>query len=147
MGVRRIRSEMDIAPGKALPVLLTKTSAQDQAWLENNRLFLITLAKLESIDVLANEADAPESAVSLVGEMNILIPMAGLIDKEAELTRLDKEITKLKAEFERLNGKLSNESFVARAPEAVVAKERAKLDDIQTALTNLEQQHDKIRAL
>ena len=147
MGVRRIRSEMDIAPGKPLPVLLTKVSTQDQAWLDHNRVFLMTLAKLESIEALANESDAPESAMSLVGDMNILIPMAGLIDKDAELARLDKEITKLNTEFERLTAKLSNESFVARAPEAVVAKEREKLTDIQSALTNLEQQHDKIRAL
>ncbi len=147
MGVRRIRSEMDIAPGKPLPVLLTKVSTQDQTWLDHNRVFLMTLAKLESIEALANESDAPESAMSLVGDMNILIPMAGLIDKDAELARLDKEITKLNTEFERLTAKLSNESFVARAPEAVVAKEREKLTDIQSALTNLEQQHDKIRAL
>jgi valyl-tRNA synthetase len=147
MGVRRIRSEMDIAPGKALPVLLTKTSAQDQAWLENNRLFLITLAKLESIEVLANETDAPESAVSLVGEMNILIPMAGLIDKDAELARLKKEIDRLQNEQSRLDGKLSNDSFIARAPAEVVAKEREKLQDICTALTNLEQQYAKIQQL
>lgn len=147
MGVRRIRSEMDIAPSKPLPVLLLKASAQDQAWLNNNRIYLMTLAKLESIEILADESDAPESAMSLVGDMNILIPMAGLIDKDAELARLDKEITKLKSEFERLNAKLNNESFVARAPEAVVAKERDKLNDIKSALTNLEQQHGKIMAL
>ncbi|WP_044410849.1 valine--tRNA ligase [Thiomicrospira microaerophila] len=147
MGVRRIRSEMDIAPGKPLPVLLSKVSAQDQAWLDHNRLFLMTLAKLESIEILERDDQAPESAMSLVGDMNILIPMAGLIDKQAELARLDKEINKLKSEFARLNGKLSNESFVARAPEAVVAKERAKLDEIQTALSNLEQQYGKIQQL
>ncbi len=147
MGVRRIRSEMDIAPGKSLPVLLTKVSAQDQAWLDNNRLFLMTLAKLASVEVLANEADAPESAVSLVGEMNILIPMAGLIDKEAELARLKKEIDRLQNEQSRLDAKLSNDSFVARAPAEVVAKEREKLQDIRTALTNLEQQYAKIQQL
>ncbi|MDY0135600.1 MAG: valine--tRNA ligase [Thiomicrospira sp.] len=147
MGVRRIRSEMDIAPSKALPVLLTQVSAQDQAWLDNNRLFLITLAKLESIEVLTDASNAPESAVSLVGEMNILIPMAGLIDKDAELARLKKEIDRLQNEQSRLDAKLSNDSFVARAPAEVVAKEREKLQDIRTALTNLEQQYAKIQQL
>lgn len=147
MGVRRIRSEMDIAPSKALPVLLTKVSAQDQAWLENNRLYLMTLARLESIKVLTEQDQIPESAVALVGDMNILIPMAGLIDKDAELARLDKEINRLKNELQRLNGKLSNENFVARAPAEVVAKEREKLQDIQNALTNLEQQYAKIQQL
>jgi valyl-tRNA synthetase len=147
MGVRRIRSEMDIAPSKALPVLLSKVSDQDQAWLDNNRLFLMTLAKLESIQVLDDENQAPESAVSLVGEMNILIPMAGLIDKDAELARLKKEIDRLQNEQSRLDGKLSNENFVARAPAEVVAKEREKLQDIRNALTNLEQQYAKIQQL
>ena len=147
MGVRRIRSEMDIAPSKALPVLLSKVSTQDQAWLDNNRLFLMTLAKLASIEVIKSDADAPESAISLVGEMNILIPMAGLIDKDAELARLNKEIDRLQSEQKRLEGKLNNESFVARAPAEVVAKEREKLQDILNALTNLEQQHAKIQQL
>ncbi|WP_029935595.1 valine--tRNA ligase [Thiomicrospira pelophila] len=147
MGVRRIRSEMDIAPSKALPVLLSKVSDQDQVWLNNNRLFLMTLAKLESIDILTDANQAPESAIALVGEMNILIPMAGLIDKSAELARLEKEIDRLKNEQKRLDGKLNNDKFVARAPAEVVAKEREKLQDIANALTNLEQQHAKIQQL
>ncbi|MBN2607148.1 MAG: valine--tRNA ligase [Thiotrichales bacterium] len=144
MGVRRIRSEMNIAPSKQLPVILTKLSATDEQWLENNHLYLSTLAKLESITVLSDSEEAPESAVALVGEMNILIPMAGLIDKEAELERLNKEINRLESDIQRLEGKLSNDSFVAKAPEAVVAKERQKLDEHKTALKNLKDQHEKI---
>ncbi|MDX1347351.1 MAG: valine--tRNA ligase [Thiomicrorhabdus chilensis] len=147
VGVRKIRSEMDIAPSKVLPVLLAGLNENDQAWLNNNRMFLQTLAKLEDITVLENEADAPESAVSLVGEMKVLIPMAGLIDKTAELARLDKEIGKLDGEIKRLGGKLNNESFVAKAPEAVVNKERQKLSDYETALKNLKEQHEKIQQL
>ncbi|WP_178861369.1 valine--tRNA ligase [Thiomicrorhabdus cannonii] len=147
MGVRRIRSEMDIAPSKALPVLLASLNDTDAAWLENNRLFLQSLAKLDSITVLQNEADAPESAVSLVGEMKVLIPMAGLIDKDAELARLAKEIGKLEGEIKRLSGKLGNESFVAKAPADVVANERQKLSDNETALNNLKVQYEKIQQL
>ncbi|MEA3405142.1 MAG: valine--tRNA ligase [Pseudomonadota bacterium] len=147
IGVRKIRSEMDIAPSKPLPVLLTGLSDNDQAWLNNNQLFLQTLAKLESIEVLANEADAPESAVALVGEMKVLIPMAGLIDKDAEIARLTKEMGKLQGEIKRLSGKLSNQGFVSKAPEAVVAVEREKLAGYETALKNLEVQHEKIQQL
>ncbi|WP_373019440.1 valine--tRNA ligase [Thiomicrorhabdus sp.] len=147
IGVRKIRSEMDIAPSKALPVLLAGLNENDQTWLNNNQMFLQSLAKLESITVLENEADAPESAVSLVGEMKVLIPMAGLIDKTAELARLDKEINKLEGEIKRLSGKLSNEGFVAKAPEAVVANERQKLSDYETALKNLKVQYEKIQQL
>ena len=147
LGVRRIRAEMDIAPGKPLPILLANLSEQDQTWLDNNRLFLSSLAKLESIEVLEDENQAPESAVALVGEMKLLIPMAGLIDKEAELARLEKEIAKLKGEVKRFQGKLSNENFISKAPEAVVAKERQKLQDTETALKNLEAQYEKIQSL
>jgi len=147
VGVRKIRSEMDIAPSKALEVLLAGLNDNDQAWLNNNRVYLQTLAKLESITVLDDEANAPESAVALVGEMKVLIPMAGLIDKDAELARLAKEIAKLQGEIKRLSGKLSNAGFVAKAPEAVVANERKKLSDYEIALNNLEAQHDKIQQL
>jgi len=79
--------------------------------------------------------------------MEILVPMADLIDKEAELTRLSKEIDKLGKEIQRLDGKLSNANFVDRAPAEVVAKEREKLDAQRQALTKLEQQAEKIRSL
>uniref|UniRef100_Q31FH8 Valine--tRNA ligase n=1 Tax=Hydrogenovibrio crunogenus (strain DSM 25203 / XCL-2) TaxID=317025 RepID=Q31FH8_HYDCU len=144
MGVRKIRSEMDIAPSKALPILLTNLQEQDKVWLENNRVFLQTLAKLDTITLLENETEAPESAVALVGEMKILIPMAGLIDKEAELSRLSKEIKRLEGEVKRFTGKLSNESFVSKAPEAVVEKEKQKLQDTEIALKNLKDQYEKI---
>ncbi|MGM0542200.1 MAG: valine--tRNA ligase, partial [Pseudomonadota bacterium] len=147
IGVRKIRSEMDIAPSKALPVLLAGLNNNDQAWLKNNELYLLSLAKLASIEVLLDEANAPESAVALVGEMKVLIPMAGLIDKDAEIARLDKEMGKLQGEIERLGVKLSNQGFVAKAPESVVAIEREKLAGYQAALKNLEVQYEKIQQL
>ena len=147
IGVRKIRSEMDIAPSKALPVLLAGLNSNDEVWLKNNQIFLQTLARLESITVLEDESQAPESAVSLVGEMKVLIPMAGLIDKVAELARLNKEMGRLEGEIKRLAGKLSNAGFVAKAPEAVVAVEREKLAGYETALNNLKEQHEKIQQL
>jgi len=130
-----------------LPVLLANTSQQDRAWLETARPYLDFLARTESVTCLEDEADAPESAIALVGDMKILIPMAGLIDKEAELARLDKEIARRKADIERTGNKLSNPKFVDKAPPAVVQKERDKLADHDTAIQNLEQQRDKIAAL
>lgn len=147
IGVRKIRSEMDIAPSKALPVLLAGLNDNDQAWLKTNELYLLSLAKLASIEVLLDEDNAPESAVALVGEMKVLIPIAGLIDKDAEIARLNKEIGKLQGEIKRLGGKLSNQGFVAKAPESVVAIEREKLASYETALKNLEAQYEKIHQL
>ena len=146
VGVRRIRSEMDIAPGKALPVLLQNYAENDKTLFAANESFVNTLAKLESVTWLDGE-DAPESATALVGDMKILIPLAGLIDKDAEIARLEKEIGKISANLEKSQAKMSNASFVDKAPEAVVAKERARIDEMQTAINGLNEQLDKIKAI
>ncbi len=147
IGVRKIRSGMNIAPGKPLPVMLDNTSTQDRVRVENNNAFLRSLAKLESITLLGDGEEAPESATALVGEMKLLVPMAGLIDKEAELARLGKEIDRLEKEVQRLNGKLSNDSFVGKAPEAVVQKEREKLAEARSSLDSFMEQKRRIEGL
>jgi len=147
LGIRRIKAEMNIAPGKPVPVLLSNTTDTDRDRLADARPYLDFLAKTESVDVLAEGEEGPESAIALVGDMKILIPLAGLINKDAEMARLQKEIDKLEGEVKRLDGKLSNANFVDRAPEAVVQKERDKLTEAQSALDNLQQQAEKIRTL
>ncbi len=147
LGVRRIRGEMNIAPSKPLPVLLQNGTYADQQSLNNNQLYLRKMGKLESIIWLTCTEAAPESAMALVGEMKILIPMAGLIDKEAELARLEKEIQKINNDLPRVEGKLNNPAFVDKAPPEVIDKEKAKLSDLRSMLNNLEEQQRKIRAL
>ncbi len=147
LGVRRIKGEMNIPPGKPLPVLVANASPQDRDWLVQARAYLDFLARIESILVLDDEADAPESAIALVGEMKLLIPMAGLIDKAVELKRLDKEIGKLRGDIERVEKKLANPSFVDRAPPAVVQKERDRLTEQDAALAQLVAQQTKIASL
>ncbi|MBB3232415.1 valine--tRNA ligase [Halomonas stenophila] len=147
VAVRNIRAEMNIAPGKPLEVLLTKGAEADRARLAANRLFLSRLAKLERIDWLADPDQAPLSATQLVGEMEVLVPMAGLIDKDAELARLAKEIDKQDKLIGGIEKKLGNDSFVAKAPEAVVQKERDKLSDFAATRRVLVEQRDKIAAL
>jgi len=146
-GVRNIRGEMNIAPSKPLDVLFRNGSEQDKARLEANLAFLQKLAKLETITWLNAGDEAPMSATALVGDMEVLVPMAGLIDKDAEIARLQKEIDKATKDLERIEGKLSNESFVAKAPEAVVAKERAKCDDLKLVVSKLEEQKASIESL
>jgi valyl-tRNA synthetase len=147
LGVRRIRGEMNIPPSRPLPVLLQHCSPRDLEWLETARPYVDFLARTESIEILPDEAHAPESAIALVGEMKVLIPMSGLIDKQAELTRLGKEIGRLRADLERTEKKLANPSFVDKAPPAVVQKERDKLSEQRTAIGKLEEQERKIRSL
>jgi valyl-tRNA synthetase len=146
LGIRNIRGEMNIPPSRALNVLLNNGSDEDQRRLNENRKALCKLAKLEDIN-WAGEGELPMSATQLVGSMEVLVPMADLIDKDAELTRLAKEIDKLAKEIQRLDGKLSNANFVDKAPADVVAKEREKLEGQRLALAKLEQQAEKIRAL
>ncbi len=147
VGVRKIRSGMNIAPSKPLPVLLANGTAQDIAWLDANEAFIKSLAKTESITWLAPDEEAPESATSLIGEMKILVPIAGLIDKDAELARLTKEIDRLEKEVQRTEGKLGNEKFVGKAPVDVVQKERDKLAEARASLESLQEQKAKIAKL
>jgi valyl-tRNA synthetase len=147
LGVRRIRGEMNIAPGKPLPILLQDSSHQDQHYLQNNQSYLQKLGRLEMITCLKSDEIAPESAIALVGNLKILIPIAGLIDKDAELARLDKEIQRIHNDLPRVEGKLNNPAFVDKAPADVIEKEKAKLADLRSSLDNLEIQRAKIRDL
>ncbi|EGR4434140.1 valine--tRNA ligase [Vibrio cholerae] len=145
--IRNLRAEYDINPGKPLEVMLKAAHEQDAARIEANKPVLVSLAKLESIRVLADGEATPACATALVGKSELMIPMAGLIDKDAELDRLAKEIAKTQGEIARIEGKLGNEGFVAKAPEAVITKEREKLAGYQEALVKLEQQKATIAAL
>jgi valyl-tRNA synthetase len=147
IGLRNIRGEINIPPGKAIPVLLKNGTEEDQRRLQENRQFLMTLAKLEDITWLADQQETPLSATALVDQMEILVPMANLIDKEAEIARLGKEIDKLAKEVNRLSGKLNNANFVDKAPAEVVAKEQEKLAVQQQAQTKLEEQLATIKAM
>jgi valyl-tRNA synthetase len=144
-GIRNIRGEMNISPAIELTVLMKNGDDQDKNRLEQNRQFLKKLAKLDNIEWLTEADDAPVSATALVDQLEILVPMAGLIDKEAELARLAKEIDKLNKDLARIRGKLSNASFVAKAPAEVVAKEQEKMQAQEQALTQLQEQEQRIR--
>ncbi|PSW15079.1 valine--tRNA ligase [Photobacterium sanctipauli] len=145
--IRNLRAEYDIAPSKPLDVMLKVADEKDAARIEANRAVLVSLAKLEGIKVLVDGEETPACATALVGKSELMIPMAGLIDKDAELARLAGEVKKTQGEIKRIEGKLGNEGFVAKAPEAVVAKEREKLEGYKETLVKLEEQQATIAAL
>ncbi len=145
--IRNIRGEMNVPPSKALNIILKNLGADDQRRLEDNRQFLTKLAKLESIQVLGSGEEAPMAATQLIGDMELLVPMAGLIDKDAELGRLDKELAKLEKDIQRLAGKLGNPGFVDKAPAAVVEKEQDKLQAQQHQRDRLQAQRQAIAEL
>ncbi|MCD9549496.1 valine--tRNA ligase [Photobacterium carnosum] len=145
--IRNLRAEYDIAPSKPLSVMLKVADANDATRVEANLTVLKSLAKLEEVKVLADGEATPACATALVGKSELMIPMAGLIDKDAELARLDKEIAKMTGEIKRTAGKLSNEGFVAKAPEIVITKEREKLAGYEETLVKLTEQKATIAAL
>ncbi|MCU1719524.1 valine--tRNA ligase [Pseudomonas sp. 5P_3.1_Bac2] len=147
LGLRQIRGEMKISMAKRIDIILANANDEDRRRLADNLPLLNKLAKLESVRVLEAGEEAPMSATALVGEMQVLVPMAGLIDKDAELARLDKEIARLDGEVQRVGGKLSNQGFVAKAPAEVLEKERAKLAEAELALRNMVEQRGKIANL
>jgi valyl-tRNA synthetase len=147
LGLRQIRGEMKISMAKRIDIIVQNASSEDLRRLDDNAPLLSKLAKLESVRILAAGETAPMSATALVGDMQVLVPMAGLIDKDAELARLDKEIQRLAGEVQRVGGKLSNQGFVAKAPPEVLDKERAKLAEAEQALAKFTDQREKIATL
>ena len=147
IGIRNIRGEMDISPGKAIPVLLRNGGNEDRRRLEQNRMFLIKLAKLADITYLANSDEAPMCATQLHGDVEILVPLAGLIDKAAEGARLEKEIAKLEKNLAGINGKLSNAKFVDNAPKEIVDTERERARSNEAAIAALQEKLAMINAL
>ena len=147
LAIRTIRGEMDIAPSKLLPVLLRNTSSEDMRRLDENAMFLHSIAKLETVTALSEDEKAPACATSLLGSLEVMIPMAGLIDKDAELARIAKALDKLEKDFARTQGKLANEKFVSNAPDVVIDKEKAKLADFTMQMGKLHEQRSSIKSL
>lgn len=147
LGIRQIRGEMNIPPSKLLPCFVQNYSSKDEKFLKGNDNILISLAKLENIEKIKHSEDAPESATALVGDMKILIPLSGLIDKDKEASRLLKEIDKLTKLESQFSNKLNNEKFISGAPEKVINNEKEKLRSTQSAIMDLSAQLNKISAL
>jgi valyl-tRNA synthetase len=147
LGVRQIRGEMNIAPGKRIALLLKDASAQDAAYAQRHHALLEKLAGLAEITVLAPKDSAPESAMALVGTLTLLVPMAGLIDAAAEAERLGKLLARTQGELAKARGKLANESFVRNAPPQVVATERERAADFERSARDLAAQLERIKGM
>jgi len=147
LGIRQIRGEMDISPGKVVPVLLEQFSEQDLQFAKQNALLLKRVGRVESVRPLEDGEDAPQSATALHGKMRLLVPMAGLIDTQAEIDRLEKQREKVIGELARSRAKLDNESFVNNAPVAVVTQERQRIIDFEQQIGQLEEQLARLETL
>src|SRR5699024_8228605 len=146
IGLRQIRGEMDIAPSRAVPVLIANAADEDRRRLAAHRDIIDFLARVESIDFIA-AADAPVAATALAGRMQLLVPMAGLIDQCAELARLDKQLARLDKELASVQARLNNASFVDKAPADVVDGARAQAERAAREHAELAAQRERIASI
>jgi valyl-tRNA synthetase len=146
-GVRQIRGEMDIAPSRRLDVVLQNAASPDLACVDRNMAYLKRLAGIETPRVLDAAQVAPISAVALLGGLEILVPMAGLIDPTAELDRLAKRRRKAEAELTRMEAKLGNSEFAKNAPPDIVAKDQARVAELRTEMGQLAAQIARVAKL
>ncbi len=140
LGIRQIRGEMNISPGRKLDILLQDASPQDQARLESYGGLLASVARIEAVRMCGQNEQAPPSATALLGDMKILVPMSGLIDAAAEIERLNKRIEKLQKDRSKSMAKLENPNFVERAPKELVDQERTRVAEFDQALDKLADQ-------
>ena len=142
MGIRRIRSERDISPGKKLTVLVKGGTKNESEWLNNNKAFIRTLSKLEEIQTTKNEIS--DAAMALAGEMTLLVPLADLINPEEEYSRINTIMGNLKKEKMQLTTKLENKDFVDRAPKDVVEGTKTRLAD---TLSDIETYQEQLKSI
>jgi valyl-tRNA synthetase len=147
LGMRQIRGEMDIAPSRKLEVLLQNAGAHDLQYLDRNLHYLKRLAGVETPRVLAAGEIPPISAVALLGNLEILVPMKGLIEPTAELERLAKRLRKAEIELTKLEAKLGNSQFAKNAPPDIVAKDQQRLEELRTEIGQLSAQTARVTKL
>ncbi len=147
LGIRQIRGEMDISPGKALPVILQGCDEADEARAAEYGPLIRAVGRVESITTLAAGAEPPAAATALLGEMRMLVPMKGVIDVGAERSRLEKQKSKVESDLARSRGKLGNEKFVNNAPPDVVSQERQRVAEFEKTVAQLDEQLQKLAEL
>ena len=149
--IRNIRGEMKLGNAVRLPVLLDNISDEETARLSRIENQFKSLAKVDTLTIVnagdGADKELPLSSSSMVGQLKVLVPMKGLIDPTAELNRLAKAQEKLTKQAESLRSKLSNESFVSKAPANVVESEKAKLAEMDTQLAEMNKQIEQLKAI
>jgi len=147
LGIRQIRGEMDISPGKRLPVLLQHSDDSDRHRADTYASLLQGVGRIESISLLDDGKEPPAAATALLGDLRLLVPMKGVIDVDAERARLEKQLGKVGTDLARTRGKLGNENFVNNAPADVVAQERQRATEFEKTIAQLREQIENLEKL
>ncbi len=146
-GIRNIRGEMDVAPSKQIEAVLDCKTEGSAAVLQDGEGYIRSLARVSQLRYGVGVERPAQAATQVAGEVEILLPLVGLINVEEEEKRLAKEIAKVEKDVAMFSKKLSNEKFVANAPRHVLEKDRAKLKDAEDKLAILRQSLEKIQSL
>lgn len=146
-GIRNIRGEMEVAPSREIAVILSCGSEESRRLMKHNEGSIVSLARLASLAIGVGMEKPEDASLQVVGDVEILVPLKGLVNVEEEEKRLLKEIARIDKDVEFLAKKLDNPSFVERAPADVVAKEREKVAEFTTKRGLLEESLVKIRRL
>ncbi|HEY1726597.1 MAG TPA: valine--tRNA ligase [Steroidobacteraceae bacterium] len=147
LAIRQIRGEMDVSPARALPLLLQHASNEELRLTQRHQALLSQLAGIESVRALVSGEKVPPAAAALVGELSLLVPMAGLIEPASELQRLERRRQKTEQEMTKSRNKLGNADFIANAPAEVVTQERERLAERERESAGLKRQIEQVHAL
>ena len=145
VGIRQIRGEMNIPPGKKLPVIIQKSTNEDEFLIEKHLELIKHAGRIESIRKLHPKENEPTSSTAMHGEMKLLVPLADLIDIEDEIKRLSKKISSTIKEIEKSRLKLNNENFISNAPPEIVKQEKSRIQENEILISELNIQIDKLR--
>ena len=145
VAVRTIRGEMNLSPGKEIPMMLAGGSSDDRDRLARLESLIVPLAKLSEVQFLSADDPIPASSTQLIGQLEVHVPMAGLIDVEAEVARLEKQVKKLEGDIKGLSGKLNNPGFTDKAPADVVERERGRLAEAEAQLGKITVTIDELK--
>jgi valyl-tRNA synthetase len=147
VGIRQIRGDSNLARSIQLSVQLADASDSDRERVARHAAHLRKLGGLEKIELVAGGAPVKGAATALLGAMRILVPLAGLIDVASERDRLGKQLAKARDDASKSRRKLDNQSFVANAPAEIVAKEQARIAELEQRAAQLEQQLARLAEL
>lgn len=147
VGIRTIRSEMNINPSQQIPVVAQGGNDFDLVNINTHKSSIKALAKISELSKIAQEDTPPTSATSLVGDMTLHIPLKGLIDKDKEVARLNKEITKLQKDIDLFTKKLGNANYIQNAPKDIVAKDKERLSHAESNISKLKENLEKVSGL
>lgn len=146
-GIRNIRGEVEVPPSREIAAILDCGSDESLHVLKRNEGYVMSLARLSDLAIGKSLERPADAAVQVAGDVQIVVPLKGLVNVEEEEKRLLKEIAKADKDIEFLSGKLENPDFVGRAPAQVVAKEKEKLEEFSNKKKVLLESLEKIRKM